>query len=140
GRALRRGMRFVSELAALGTWARREGCELLHSVALTGPLRPPIAHVVTLADVTWIVEPDPDERAQLMWRLAVPRVARRADRVIAISQAAAGHIVEHLHVARDRIDVIALGHGLAERPEPTPQAALRQRLSIPPGPIVLAVS
>jgi glycosyltransferase involved in cell wall biosynthesis len=139
-RALRRGGRLIAELAAVGAWARREGCELLHSVAMTGPLRPPVPHVVTVADITWIVEPDPDERAQRLWRIAVPRVARRADRLIAISAAAADQIVEHLHVPRDRIDVVALGHAAASRPEPTAEDELRVRHGIPPGPIVLAVS
>jgi glycosyltransferase involved in cell wall biosynthesis len=138
--ALRRGGRLIAELTAVGAWARREGCELLHSVAMTGPLRPSIPHVVTVADITWIVEPDPYERAQRLWRLTVPRVARRADRVIAISTAAADHIIEQLDVPRERVDVVAIGHALGGRPEPTPEAELRSRHQIPAGPIVLAVS
>jgi glycosyltransferase involved in cell wall biosynthesis len=138
--ALRRGGRLVAELMAVGAWARREGCEILHSVAMTGPLRHAIPHVVTIADITWIVEPDRYERAQRLWRIAVPQVARRADRVIAISTAAADHIVEHLRVPRERVDVIAIGHGLANRPDPTPEPELRSRHDIPAGPMVLAVS
>jgi glycosyltransferase involved in cell wall biosynthesis len=139
-RTLRRGGRLVAETTALGVWARREGCDLLHSVALTGPLWSPIPHVVTLADITWIVEPDPDEGAQRLWRAVVPHVARRADRLIAISTAAADQIVQHLRVPRDRIDVVPLGHGTGRRPEPTAEPTLRARHEIPPGPIVLAVS
>jgi glycosyltransferase involved in cell wall biosynthesis len=75
-----------------------------------------------------------------LWRAVVPHVARRADRLIAISTAAADQIVEHLRVHRDRIDVVALGHGTGQRTDPTPEAALRERHAIPPGPVVLAVS
>ena len=35
--------------------------DLLHSVALTAPLYTRAVNVVTLADVTWIVAPDPGE-------------------------------------------------------------------------------
>src|SRR3954447_23680763 len=52
----RRGLRAVSELTVLGAIASRR-FDLLHSVALTGPLRTRAAHVVVLADATWIVEP-----------------------------------------------------------------------------------
>jgi glycosyltransferase involved in cell wall biosynthesis len=140
-RVLQRGARLAAELALLAAWARRERCDVLHSVAMTGPVRHRgLAHIVTLADVTWIVEPDPGERAQALWRIIVPRVARAADRLIAISAAAAGHIVEHLGIPREHLDVVALGYGLGARVKPTPEAVLRSRLGIPDGPIVLAVS
>ncbi|HTR88925.1 MAG TPA: glycosyltransferase family 1 protein, partial [Solirubrobacteraceae bacterium] len=89
----------------------------------------------------WILAPDPGERwTAMLWRVVVPPVARRADRVIVHSQAAAEHVVEHLRVPRGRIDVIAHGQGLAERASPTPEARLRSRLGLGEGPVVLTVS
>jgi glycosyltransferase involved in cell wall biosynthesis len=136
----RRGLKAISELSLLGALAGRR-VELLHSVAMTAPLRTRAVNVVTLADVTWIVAPDPGEAGTVrLWRLVVPSVARRADRVIALSQAGAEHIVEHLRVPRERIDVVALAPFRSERAVPTPAGELRARLGLGGGPIVLTVS
>jgi alpha-1,3-rhamnosyl/mannosyltransferase len=136
----RRGLKAISELTLLGAAAGRR-VDLLHSVAMTAPLRTRAANVVTLADVTWIVAPDPGEASTVrLWRLIVPPVARRADRVLALSQAGAAHIVEHLHVARDRIDVVPLAPGRTGMSPPTPEPELRARLGLGRGPVVLTVS
>lgn len=135
-----RGLRAASEMTVLGPIAARHGVELLHSVALTGPVRTRLVHVDTIADVTWIVEPDPGEPTQRLWRATVPTIARRADRVIAISRASAAQITEHLRVPAERIDVTPLGQGTLPSVEPTSEAELRTALGIGAGPIVLAVS
>lgn len=136
-----KGLKAVSETTLLGALAPRRGVDLLHSVALTGPLRTSAAHVVTLADVTWLVAPDPADRTTiLVWRALVPPVARAADRIIAISQAGADHVVEHLRVPAERIDVVYPGHGVGATTAPTPEAELRTKLELGDGPIVLTVS
>jgi glycosyltransferase involved in cell wall biosynthesis len=136
----RRGLKAISELTVLGELAGRR-VDLLHSVALTAPLRTRAVNVVLLADVTWIVAPDPAERGTvLVWRLLVPPVARRADRVIALSQAGAQHIVEHLRVPRERIDVVPLAAGISDRSAPTAAIELRKRLGLGDGPVILTVS
>ncbi|HEY1689727.1 MAG TPA: glycosyltransferase family 1 protein [Solirubrobacteraceae bacterium] len=135
-----RGLKAVTELTALGAIASRE-VDLLHSVALTAPLRTRAVSVVTLADVTWIVAPDPGEIwTTRLWRIVVPPAARRAERVLTLSEAAADHIVEHLHLRRDRIDVVPLAPGTSDRLTPTPARELRARLGLGEGPIVLSVS
>ena len=48
------GLKAVGELTLLGALAARRRVDVLHSVALTGPLRTRGAHVVTIADTTWI--------------------------------------------------------------------------------------
>ncbi|HEY8866871.1 MAG TPA: glycosyltransferase family 1 protein [Solirubrobacteraceae bacterium] len=137
----RRGLRAASELTLLGRLADARGVDVLHSVALTAPLSLRAANVVTIADVTWIVAAEPDERWTVrLWRLIVPPVARRADRVIAISKAGAEHVVEYLHVPRDRIDVIYPGHGVDEPAAGTAERDLRERLELGSGPIVLTVA
>ncbi|MGH2855117.1 MAG: glycosyltransferase family 4 protein, partial [Solirubrobacteraceae bacterium] len=134
-----RGLKAVGELTLLGALAGRR-VDLLHSVALTAPLRTRAVNVVTLADVTWIVAPNPDEAGTVrLWRAVVPSVARRADRLIALSEHGAAHVVEHLRVPRARIDVVPLAPGLSEGATPTPEGELRARLRLGAGPVILSV-
>lgn len=136
----RRGTKALGELSLLGLVAGRH-VELLHSVALTAPLRTQAINVVTLADVTWIVAPDPGEAATArLWRLVVPPAARRADRVIALSQAGALHVAELLGVPLARIDVIPLAAGTDDLVTPTAAEELRARLHLGEGPVILSVS
>jgi glycosyltransferase involved in cell wall biosynthesis len=138
----RRGLRAAYELGPLGAVAGRR-VDVLHSPALTAPLATRAANVVVLADTTWISVPDlgkgqaPTVR---LWQAAIPHVARRADRVVAISTAGAADVERHLRVPRERIDVIPLGYGAASRPAATPADELRRRLGLGSGPIVLNVA
>lgn len=135
-----RGLKAISEMTVLGAIAGRR-VDLLYSVALTAPLRTRAANVVLLADVTWIVAPDEDQAATMwLWRVTVPSIARRADRVIALSRSGAQDIVRYLRVPRERIDVVPLGPGVQAHVTPTPEVALRERLGLGEGHIVLAVS
>ena len=136
----RRGLKAAGELTVLGAIAGRR-VDLLHSVALTAPLRTAAVNVVTLADLTWIVAPDAGEAGTTrLWRLVVPPVARRADRVIALSQAGAQHVTQYLRVPPERIDVIALAAGTSHLSTPTPAPELRSRLGLGGGPVILTVS
>ena len=136
----RRGARALTEALLLGRLADRRGCELLHSVALTAPLRLRAASVVTIADMTWLRHagsvPLP---TRLLWRTLVFPAARRADRLITLSQAAQREISEDLDVPESEIDVIPLGPG-AEPSDPTQEPELRRLLGLGSGPILLAVS
>jgi glycosyltransferase involved in cell wall biosynthesis len=136
----RRWLKAAGELTVLGAIAGRR-VDLLHSVALTAPLRTRAVNVVTLADVTWIVAPDPAEAATThLWRVVVPPVARRADRVIVLTNAGAEQVVEYLRVPRERIDVVPLASGDSDLVVPTSEPELRARLGIGPGPVILSVS
>jgi glycosyltransferase involved in cell wall biosynthesis len=135
----RRGLRAVNELAAVGAVADRRGADVVHSLAMTGPLASRAARVVTIPDTVWITHPG-DAPTYRMWRLVVPRVARRADRVIAISHAAGVDLRRELGVPEAKIDVVPLGFGTASSTAtPTPDGALRRKLGLGPGPIVLNV-
>lgn len=136
----RRGTKALGELTLLGALAGRQ-VDLLHSTAMTAPLRTKAVSVVTLADVTWIVAPDPAEGATTrVWRTVVPPVSRRADRLIALSEAGAKHVTEYLRVPRERIDVVPLAAGTNDLVEPTPEHRLRAQLQLGDGPVVLSVS
>lgn len=137
----RRGSRAVSELTLLGGLAGHR-VDLLHSVALTAPLRTRAVNVVFVADVTWIVAPDQDAPGTMrLWRLLVPAVARHADRLIACSQAGADDMLQHLHVPRSKVDVVALAAGAGgSQSQPTPSQRLRAKFGLRSGPVILTVS
>jgi glycosyltransferase involved in cell wall biosynthesis len=138
----RPGMKAVSELTWLGALASR-AFDVLLNVALTGPLRTRSANVVLLADVTWLKLDDLGDGGGAtvrLWRTVVPPVARRADRVIALTDSGARDIVERLRVPRERIDVIGLGFGSTARATPTPAPALHAKLGLGDGPVVLNVA
>ena len=137
----RRGLRAAGELTVLGAIARR--FDVLHSAALTAPLATRAANVVVMHDTTWITAPDHgtgQAATTRLWRTVVPHVARRADRVIAVSEAAATDVRDLLGVAPARIDVVPNGYGRKVSVPPTPEAELRGRLGLGGGPIVLNVA
>jgi glycosyltransferase involved in cell wall biosynthesis len=137
----RRGTRALGEALLLGKLADRRGCEVLHSVALTAPLRLRAAGVLTIADMTWLRQAGSVPfSTRLLWRTLVFPAARRADRLIAHSRAARSEIAEDLHLPEERIDVVPHGPGAETGVEPTPEPQLRARLALGSGPIVLAVS
>lgn len=137
----RRGLTALSELVLLGRIAQRRGVDVLHSVALTGPLRSPVPHLDLIADVTWMRHDDSvDPITRQVWRTFVPPVARHADRILAISQAAADELGAALGIPAERIDVTPLGPGAPSGAAPTPEAELRARFALGDGPLVLCVS
>jgi glycosyltransferase involved in cell wall biosynthesis len=137
----RRFTRALTEATAIGTIAAGRRIDVLHSVALVAPLRSPVTSVVTMADVTWLLEPKSVGYAHmLLWRfLAIP-AARRAERVITLSEAARHEIVEHVGVPNDRIDVVPLAANGRTPVDPTPEADLRTRFALGEGPLVLSLS
>jgi glycosyltransferase involved in cell wall biosynthesis len=133
----RRGLKAASELTLLGALAGRQ-VDLLHNVGLTAPWHTRAVNVVTIADVTWMLGPATPPTTRL-WRLVVPPVARRADRIIAISDAGAAQIEQFLHVPRARIDVTLLGYTQRGTVAAIPAAEVRERFLLGDGPIVLMV-
>jgi glycosyltransferase involved in cell wall biosynthesis len=134
-------MRAVTEMTLLGHLASTADIDVLHSVALTAPLKTRPANVLTVADVIWLREPESVGRAiSLFWRSFVPVVARRADRIITHSQAAREEISEDFRLPAGRIDVVPHGPGVETPVDPTPEIDLRRRLQLGAGPIVLSVS
>jgi glycosyltransferase involved in cell wall biosynthesis len=139
--ANRRYTRALSEVALVGRLASQRRLDVLHSVALLGPLWTRARSVVTVGDVTWLREPESVEpTTRLLWRTLVPLAVRRAARVITYSEASRREIVEDLPVDADRVDVIPLGPGSFANGASTPAAQLREQFRLGKGPIVLAVS
>lgn len=137
----RPGLRMATEVSLLG-WLASANFDVIHSPALTGPLATRAANVVVIADVTWIVAPSGGADVvvtERVWRAVVPTIARRADRVVAISQDGADQIVDRLRVPVRRVDVIPLGASSPSAATPTPPAELRAALGLRDGPVVLNV-
>jgi glycosyltransferase involved in cell wall biosynthesis len=132
--------RAVTEMTLLGRLASKSEIDVLHNVALTGPLATRPANVLTVADVIWLREPESVGRlVSLFWRSFVPVVARRVDRVISYSASARSEISADFGIPESRIDVVPLA---STKPtvEPTPEAELRDRLQLGSGKLVLSPS
>jgi glycosyltransferase involved in cell wall biosynthesis len=83
------------------------GLDVLHCPAFRGPVRSRVPVVVTVHDLAVLRHPGTfNQWTRRYSRLAVPRVARAARRVIAVSEFTRGEIVELLGVPADRLRVI----------------------------------
>jgi glycosyltransferase involved in cell wall biosynthesis len=137
----RRWFTAFSELTLLGELARRRQLDVLHSVAMTGPLVVPAAHVVMVGDLIWLHDPESTGRlTATLWKTVVPPVARRAERVLTFSEATRLDLAEQFGLPREKIDVVPLGYGTGETAEPTPEPKLRRRLELGDGRVILSVS
>jgi glycosyltransferase involved in cell wall biosynthesis len=121
--------------------AKREGVELVHSLATTGPGRGAFRRVVTVHDLIYKVHPEAHFGLISMgMAVLVPLSVKRATRVIAVSQSTANDLVEHLKVPAERIDVVPNGVGTPPDAAPRPEAQLRDELGTDDRPIVLCTS
>jgi glycosyltransferase involved in cell wall biosynthesis len=96
---------------------RRSQVDLLHAMAFVGPLVAPCPFVVTVYDLSFLRYPEafrPWNRWYLSKLTAVS--ARRARRVIAISESTKRDVVHFLGVPADRVDVVYCGVGAGFRP------------------------
>src|SRR4051812_20134086 len=121
--------------------AARAGCEVVHSLASTAPLRGAFRRVTTIHDLNYKMVPEAHFGLNALgMRILVPAAARRSHRVITASASSREDIVRHLHVPEARVDVVPHGFGHAGHAAPTPEAELRDRLGLAGRPVVLSVS
>ncbi len=134
-------LRILAEQTLLPIAARRAGCELLHSLGTTAPLVAGLPSVVTILDLIYEAYPQTFSRTSLYGlRALVGPAARRATRVITISDAVRRDVVRILRVPAGRVDAVLLGHGMRAEPVLTPGPQLRERLGLGEGRVVLCVS
>jgi glycosyltransferase involved in cell wall biosynthesis len=137
----RRFTRAVTETTLLGRIASDAGLDLLHNVAITGPLRLRPANVVMVADMTWLHERGAVPRhVRMLWRALLHPLVRRASRVITLSRDARAELVAETRVAPTKVDVVPLATPTASPARPTPENEIRTRFGIGNGRLVLAVS
>jgi glycosyltransferase involved in cell wall biosynthesis len=97
--------------------------------------------VVTILDLIYEAYPDTfPVAARYGLRALVGPAARRATRVITISEAVKRDVVEILRVPAARVDAVLLGHGMRAAASSTPAPALRERLGLGDDRVVLCVS
>ena len=100
----------LGEMAGVARAAARAKVDVLHGPANFVPPAGPFARVLTLHDVAWRKLPDlmPTARRRATDALVVPG-AKRAHRVITVSEASARDIETEFRIPRERIDVIPNG-------------------------------
>lgn len=112
---------------------RRVGADLVHGPVFVGPVFSPCPVVITVHDLSFMCFPHLFRRANRFYLTVLTRSsARRARRVIAVSDHAAREVTRLLSVPPDRIDVVYHGVDPVFRPLLASDiAAFRQRRGLP---------
>jgi len=133
----------LAQFAALPPLALARRLDVLHSPANTGPaIVPGLASVISLLDLIWLHrggEWEASEQIQRRMEILVRHCVRHADRVFAISQAAAEDFVATLGIPPERIDVTPLGVS-PPAAGPTNERKLRERLMLGDARVLLCVA
>lgn len=136
-----RARRQLAEQVLVQLHARRAGVDLLHSLASTGPIQTPgLRSVVTLHDVTFIRMPTFGRVTTWGMTQVVKRAARDADALIAVSTSARDDICATLGLDPARFTVVPHGVGEVPRAEPAEERAVRTRLRLHRGRLLLCVA
>src|SRR6266566_1873481 len=105
-------------LAALPAKARRDGMDVLHCPTHRAPFRSRVPLVVTFHDLAVLRDPETFNRWTRMYsRQALPRVAKAARRLIAVSEFTRRELLELLDVPEEKVRVIPNGVAEPFRPE-----------------------
>jgi glycosyltransferase involved in cell wall biosynthesis len=115
------------------------GADVYHGTKHALPLLPlprAAARVVTIHDLAVLVEPETFSLAQRLQLLVHLRhAARAADRIVCVSQHAAGDVTARLGVPRERIAIVP--HGISARfvplTDPARRDSVRRRYGVAPG-------
>lgn len=133
--AVYRSLRYAWEQAILPRQLRRLGIDVVHSLGYVMPLYPPCAGIVTLPDLNLRAIPAYLPAAKRAV-LAIPRFfsaesARRAHRVITISEFSKKEIVEGLAVPPEKVVVTHLGPPDVRLTAAVPGDVLRRTYGLP---------
>jgi glycosyltransferase involved in cell wall biosynthesis len=120
--------------------ARREGVELVHSLASTAPFWGRFKRVVSIHDVIYRIYPEAHAgiRGRAMG-VIVPVAARRSDRILVPSRSTREDLTSRLHLSPSKIDVIPYGVRLPPAVSRDPEP-LRARLELGTRRVALTVS
>ncbi len=117
--------------------AARHGCELVHSLGSTAPLRGRFKRVTTIHDLNYRKVPASHFGLRgLGMRALIPAAARRSDRIIVDAASTRDDLRDLLRIDPGKVDVVPLGVS-PPAGDPTPAAELRAALDLPDGPVVL---
>lgn len=118
-------------LAAL---ARRDGCDVLHCPNGMGPAWSATPLVVTIHDLSLFRYPQHHPRGRILTtRALLPRLARRAAAVLAVSEFTRREILSVLHLPPDKVHTIhsAAAERFSPVTDPARLAEVRQRYDLP---------
>jgi glycosyltransferase involved in cell wall biosynthesis len=139
--ARRPGQWAFGELVRLPVAGRRAGIDVLHSLANFAPASGAFRRVITLHDLQYRAVPELLTRTRRIGTAAVLEpAARRADRIITVSDFSRSELIDRLGIAGDRIDVIPNGLGATLDPIPVPEREVRERHRLGTRAVVLAVA
>jgi len=136
-----RAVRLVWEQVGLPRQVRAHRLDVLHSPHYTMPLRHSARSVVTFCDMTFLLHPELHQPIKRVFFPAMMRVsARRADRLIAISESTRDDLVRLWAVDRARIATIPLAADTGYRPRaPEEVVEVCGRYGLQPGGYILYV-
>lgn len=121
--------------------AERAGCDVVHSLGSTAPVRGRFRRVVTIHDLHYKLVPDAHFGARgLGMRVLIPAAARSAHRIIVDAASTREDLVEHLGTPRGKIDVVPLAGASIPDIEPTSEQELRARFDLRDRRVLLSVS
>jgi glycosyltransferase involved in cell wall biosynthesis len=131
----------LSDQLLLPLIAARRRIDLLHSVANVAPAWGPYRRLLTVHDLIHRTFPDAHEglRARAL-SVLMPLGVHRSHRLIAISRATRNDLVELLHEAPDKIDVIPQGVDVPDPELAMPEPELRALLRAGDRPIAFSLS
>ena len=111
----------------------QEKIELLHSLAFVTPLLSPCPSVVTIYDLSFILSPKGFKYSKRLYLTLLTRPsARKARRIITISESTKRDTVQLLGVSSEKVDVVYCGVDKAFHPLPEREvASFRQKRGLP---------
>jgi glycosyltransferase involved in cell wall biosynthesis len=90
--------------------AARHGCDMVHSMGSTAPLRGPFRRVTTIHDLNFRTVPESHFGLRgLGMRVLIPAAARRSHRIVVDAASTRADLQRHLHVDPSKVDVVPLG-------------------------------
>jgi glycosyltransferase involved in cell wall biosynthesis len=139
--ARRRAQWALGELALISLAAQRARVDVLHSMANFAPAWGRFGRVVTIHDLHYKAVPEQlSPPVRMLTAALVSLGARRAARIIAVSNAGAEELVDGLGVARERIDVVPNGVRPPRAVAQETIARVRERHRLDGRQVVLAVA
>lgn len=114
--------------------ARATDVDVLFNPKYSLPLSTGIPSAFVCHGLDWYVMPEGSRwKDRMSHRFLIPRYARKADRIIAVSDTAREHMIEFLGIPEDRVVTVHLGVDQAFHQTPSPEdlQAVRDRYGLP---------
>jgi glycosyltransferase involved in cell wall biosynthesis len=117
--------------------AARHGCQVVHSLGSTAPLRGSFRRITTIHDLNYRFVPESHFGLRALgMRVLVPAAARRSHRILVDAASTRDDLRDCLKVNPAKVDVVPLGVS-SPAGSGTPAGELRAALDLGDGPVVL---